>query len=190
MDKYIDPLKDGLSSWEKSQRQEDLAENEGKRWKDCLFYLSKAEFSEMALELIHTKSLSFDEVQSTYKIDLFLHIFVNLLCNKQKDQAKPYIIRFGEAISQYHKEEFKLDRISSISNFDFNKNPIISFRIINNNENFYDKMKSIKNYLETHLRMCLEKEQNLEEVLNITEFIIEYFDIYIKIIISMNTKMS
>lgn len=85
MDKYIDLLKRGLSSREDSQKSEDLAEKDRIRWKNCLYYLTKAEFSEMAQEIIRTKSLSFDEENSAYKIELFLPIFVNLLWRTPKN---------------------------------------------------------------------------------------------------------
>lgn len=88
------------------------------------------------------------------------------------------MIRFDQAVYQYYKEEFNLDLETSIGNFDFKNYPVISFSIRHGNQNFYDKMLFISNYLDNHLRMCLEKEPNIEKLYHKTEFITRYFDVY------------
>lgn len=178
MNKYIDLLKKGLSSKEENQRLEDLAESDKIRWEGCLYHLTKAEFSEMVEDIINTKSISFDKEKPWNKIDLFLPMFVNLSCNKQKDQAIKYMAKFIEAIYQYYKDDFKSSEKDFIGHFEIKDLHQVNFKINNNNQNFYVHMKYISNYLDVHRKMSLEEELSIVNMHQKIDYIIQYFSIY------------
>lgn len=170
---YLKNLKDGLNEIRAMQRREDLGNNDVK-WERCLKSLANAEHTNLIEYILREKSIEIDNENMWDKMEIFLHIAVNLAINKKNEEAAMYLKNFYKSFYTFYRSTFGDRDRKTLTSIQSAKFPIINLEL-NNSKNFYDYLKQFLIYSNSRLNISFYDGiliGNLVETMKICEGII------------------
>jgi hypothetical protein len=178
---YLKNLNEGLMKWKRLQKEEDLAEIEV-HWKKCLVPLAKAEFCELVENIVNTKSIKWEDIATENKVEIYLHMAINLLLNNECNLGNKYLADFETQLYKYYRQSFYDGNTSSIISIDTLSYQRLGLGLrAGKDGEFYQLLKESLEYSRARLKMHLRMEgdmgmTNIENNILKMELCINYFD--------------